>query len=283
MKVFDVQPDGDLIEKEYSKVLLTDIGVLIFTNDKAEHIYIWKGENAPVRNRFVASRAASEIRTKKGLHYKVISIDPGDRHKEFFELIGESLPEKAEPPVEEVVEPVAPYQPPVMPQTLNIPKEFPTPKRTRKIPSHVPTQSPVQTEVNNNNNNQIIQKVLEKLMNLKVPPGYSREVIIIGDKIYTITERIRTFFGKSSSESNIEELRNPPQGTFFATNYIPRVIIEEGEILAIEFLKGSSEEVVLDQKEKLTDLVDFFKNIGTETLSLVPSKNQVGAERGFKL
>ena len=107
MKVFDVHHDGELFEKEYSKDLLTDTGVLIFTNDKAEHIYIWKGENAPVRNRFAASRAASQIRTEKGLHYKVISIDPGDRHKEFFELIGEPLPEVEKSSVEEIApEPV---------------------------------------------------------------------------------------------------------------------------------------------------------------------------------
>jgi hypothetical protein len=267
LKVHNVRPDGDLEELEYSKSLLTEDKVIIFTDAKKERIYIWKGENAPVRKRFAASRAASRLRVDEGLHFKVVSIDPGDNNPEFQELIGKPISKTKKPLKKEVTIPEKPVKPKpkVVPKPLVEPREFPTPTRSRASqPAIIQTKSPpvAPPDPEIKSDRAIIEKVLSKLKGLEVPAGYKREVIIIGENIYAITERQRSFFGKVSAERDIEQLVDPPEGTFFATDYTPRVIIENGEILAIEFLKGTPSKIQKKKGEYLTDLVNFFQGIG---------------------
>ncbi len=276
MKVYNVRPDGEIEDREFSKDLLTDDQVLIFTHDQKERIFIWKGENAPVRKRFAASRAASRLRVNKGLHFKVVSIDPGDENPEFLSLIGKPLPKAKVPPVEADIE-----TPPKTKETKPIvelpptpkPREFPTPSRSRTpIPSTITTPTSLVKE-ESQKDDKVVEKVLGKLKSLNVPPGYKREVVIIGENIYAITERQRSFFGKVSAERDIEQLVDPPEGTFFATDYTPRVIIENGEILAIEFLKGEPDKLPAKKVEYLTDLVNFFQNIGKPPTASTVSGN----------
>ena len=276
MKVHDVRSDGELDDREFSKDLLMEDKVIIFTDDKKERIYIWKGENAPVRKRFSASRAASRIRVDKGLHFKVVSIDPGDQNPNFQSLIGQPLSKsKAAPKDVETKKPKVPIKPPPVLE----PREFPTPTRTR-TPQPVitpPQATSVSTqEPGEGSDKVIIEKVLSKLKGLDVPAGYKREVIIIGEKLYAITERQRSFFGKVSAERDIEQLVDPPEGIFFATDYTPRVIIENGEILAIEFLKGTPSKLSKKKGEYLTDLVNFFQGIGKPSAASVNSGEDDG-------
>ena len=76
------------------------------------------------------------------------------------------------------------------------------------------------------------------------------------------------------AERDIEQLIDPPEGTFFATDYTPRVIIENGEILAIEFLKGTPSKLPKKKGEYLTDLVKFFQGIGKPSTASADSEEE---------
>ena len=79
--------------------------------------------------------------------------------------------------------------------------------------------------------------IMQKLLEIKIPDGFERELIIIGDHAYIVVEKIQTFLGKKQVTKEISRVGAIPEGVFFAEDYSPRIHSENGKILAIEFLK----------------------------------------------
>ena len=63
--------------------------VFIAIDNNAKKIYIWKGHESPVRQKFISARTASKIRQSYGMVYKVESIDQGEEPPDFIALMGE--------------------------------------------------------------------------------------------------------------------------------------------------------------------------------------------------
>ena len=76
-------------------------------------------------------------------------------------------------------------------------------------------------------------------------------------------------FGQEKVERKFEKVRDPPEGTFMAEGFIPRVIVKEGRVLGIELLKGTPEAILspikAEMKERLGDLIQFFRAEVQET------------------
>ena len=70
-----------------------------------------------------------------------------------------------------------------------------------------------------------------------MPPGFERELIIIGNHAYSVVEKVQQFLGKKQVTKEISKVGAIPEGIFFAESYAPRIFSENGKILAIEFLK----------------------------------------------
>ena len=81
-------------------------------------------------------------------------------------------------------------------------------------------------------------EIMKKLEEIKIPDGYERELIIIGNHAYSVVEKVQTFLGKKQVQKAIEEVGSIPEGVFFAEGYSPRILSENGKIIAIEFLKS---------------------------------------------
>ena len=62
--------------------------VFIAIDNNAKKIYIWKGHESPVRQKFISARTASKIRQSYGMVYKVESIDQGEEPADFIALMG---------------------------------------------------------------------------------------------------------------------------------------------------------------------------------------------------
>ena len=58
--------------------------VLVIVNKDLGKIYLWKGSNSAVRERFIAARVAQELKAET--HYKIVSVDQGDELSEFFKV-----------------------------------------------------------------------------------------------------------------------------------------------------------------------------------------------------
>ena len=303
MKFYNVQPDGTTEEIPAKKSELNSERVVIVVDDDTEKIYIWKGNSAPVRLKFIAARQASAIRMQKGMEYKVVSVDEGEELSDFLGLFDASRATKSvkKPPVPKSVPP--PSVPSIKPEpTPKVAAHKPSPKtrtvETRPPPRPVsvsgpaypastthsrsvhptstvpaaparPVSHPVSQPVRQSVSQSApfdYQKAIEELKKIKVPPGLRREMIIIGDTVYTVTEKKKLFFGEAKIERSIEKIDSPPEGEFFVEDYTVRVLIRNGRVLGMEFLKPESPDLVAEKiepeaKQHISELVSFFEEI----------------------
>ncbi|MBY9000303.1 MAG: hypothetical protein KGD64_05270 [Candidatus Heimdallarchaeota archaeon] len=98
----------------------------------------------------------------------------------------------------------------------------------------------------------MLEKSLKILKDLGAPKGFFRDLIIIGSKVYT-----ETYTGA------FEELDEPPEGIFFSSSHVPRMICENGFVRAIEFLKPEEGAELSEEDEQIAqdieDLLSMFE------------------------
>ena len=74
VQVHNVLDEGDLEQLTISgpiKDMLNSEMVVLVVEEAQKKIYIWKGENARVRRKFIAARKSQDLRGSLGLTFKV--------------------------------------------------------------------------------------------------------------------------------------------------------------------------------------------------------------------
>lgn len=71
-EIYSITPDGDLTK--CADTQSTNKSTII-VDDAARKIYLFIPEEAPVREKFIAARLATEIKRKNGLVYKIQNVD----------------------------------------------------------------------------------------------------------------------------------------------------------------------------------------------------------------
>ena len=255
-QIFQVIGNGELHEvlstDKPIKDLLDSKECYILCDDENRIVYLWKGNEARVRSKFIGARKLQDVRSQVGLNYQSISIDedeilPGE-YPEFQTAIlgarmdgfareireeGEDVQSKAgggpsngKPRTYSQLKPSQFNQ--SIEQTGPIYNggehaEFVSEKERRE-------NSPAYSEAQ-------LEKIIAVLDESGIPAGYMRELVIIGDKSYSVTEKVQTFFGTKSIEVKLEPVDSLPEGVFFAEGYVPRVLVQDKQVIAIEFLK----------------------------------------------
>ncbi|MHA2203725.1 MAG: hypothetical protein ACW991_08555 [Candidatus Hodarchaeales archaeon] len=87
--LFQISEDnsGELEPYKSSSRLLKKDSVYVLLDNTLRKIFLWIGQSANVRSRFIASTAAQKLRKMTGLTYRVITIDQGGESKEFLKAI----------------------------------------------------------------------------------------------------------------------------------------------------------------------------------------------------
>jgi len=206
-----------------------------------------------------------------GLMYAVIPLDEGEEEPDFLKLIGgkteggiaqeiraEATTEKVSAPSVHPLREKDPFGIPKPAEGMNI-----AGSRDRVSQNNGPLytgkesfSSLVQEETHVN-----FDEIMQKLEEIKIPDGFERELIIIGDHAYSVVEKVQNFLGKKQVTKEISRVGAIPEGVFFAEDYSPRVLSENGKILAIEFLKRISGPVDarVEYKSKKEILKDQIK------------------------
>jgi hypothetical protein len=272
-QVYNIVETGELADfpvKGELKAELKPERVLIIVDDDEKVIWLWKGTDAGVRLKFIAARQGQTVRSMRGLVYKVLSIDGGDEPDEFLALLGlKAAVPRPKPQVAVQVE--------LPDRTLAITPKGEAPSRPAPTPTITPSRAPmpspakaaspasrpVQTapvsprdlgqEYNGAEEQWSSQAprtispapaqddIIGRVQNIQPPPGYRRELVVIGSEVFTTTDRTVSFLGKSSTSSQLERTRNLPDGPFFGGEFTPRILVEGGRVLATEFLKKTAE------------------------------------------
>ncbi|MFX0039032.1 MAG: hypothetical protein ACFFCY_10780 [Promethearchaeota archaeon] len=245
-QLFLINPDGTTTEitseGSIKDVLKTDECYVLVADD-VRKVYLWKGVKSSVRSKFIGAKRSQEIRGQVGMHYAVVPVDEGEEEADFIKLIGgqteagiakeikavEVTTPNAHPLREKNV-----FSPPRPAEGMNIAgsKERETQnlgplyRGEASMPEF--TQQQIQVD---------FQQVMQKLEEIQIPSGFERELIIIGNQAYSIVEKVQQFLGEKQVTKEISKVGAIPEGIFFAEDYSPRILSENGKIIAIEFLK----------------------------------------------
>ncbi|TKJ19136.1 MAG: hypothetical protein CEE43_16265 [Promethearchaeota archaeon Loki_b32] len=248
-QVFLINPDGTTTELTSDgpiKDILKTEECYVLIADDIRKMFLWKGVKSSVRSKFIGAKRSQEIRGQVGMHYAVIPLDEGEEDPEFIKLIGG----QTEAGIAKEIRAAEVSTPSVHPlREKNI---FGTPRpaegmniagsRDRETQNLGPLYRgdgsmadlmQDQTQVD-------FQKVMQKLEEIQMPPGFERELIIIGNHAYSIVEKVQQFLGKKQVTKEISKVGAIPEGVFFAEDYSPRILSENGKIIAIEFLKRTN-------------------------------------------
>jgi hypothetical protein len=253
LRVVDTGETVQITDGAPAKTHMKGDEVLIIIDDEERLIWIWKGTEAPVRRKFIAARRASGIRDQRGLVYKIISEDEGQEGSKFLEAMGLPLSKKPDEGIKEAP-PTAPPMPREAPGPVSAP---PKPAGVQEVkPSDYreavvsatrkPDRQPVQVP-------RPPSDIIEQVEELEPIPGFRREFVLIGYDAFGITEESTSVLGKTTKTQKLQRIDSLPEGTVFAQGYTPRVVIKNGQVLAIEFLKHLEEEEYLHEKETVKE------------------------------
>ena len=272
---YEVFEDGTLQEIELTKENLDSTKVLCVVDDSSKSIYLWKGGQANIRKKFIGARVATNLRSEYGFNFKVRPVDEGEEPPTFFTALdgtttaikvikpGEKAPPPRPPtPKVEQTKPSAgeatttSAAPPPRPQASKPTHPPPVPTATaRPSSSGAAAQSIDQS---------MIDEMIKELETVAPPEGYQRELLIVYNTLFTVAEHRISVFGQEKIERRFEKVKDPPEGTFMAEGFIPRVIVKDGKVLGIELLKGTPDAILspikAEMKERLSDLITFFRS-----------------------
>ncbi|TXT55759.1 MAG: hypothetical protein BAJATHORv1_30139 [Candidatus Thorarchaeota archaeon] len=281
---YEVSEDGTLQEVEMDKDSLDSTKVVCVVDDETKSIYLWKGSQAGVRKKFIGARVATNLRTEYGFHFKVRPLDEGEEPPTFFTALDGTTaatpvlkPGDPTPP-----ESIAPPKPKPKPkpkekETTSTPPPKPKPKPASTTTSSASTAPPVPKSTGSTAapktaattsapavSSTEIQSMIKELEETEPPEGYRRELLIVYNELFTVAEHTISVFGQTKIEHKFEKVKDPPEGTFMAEGFVPRVIVKDGRVLGIELLKGTPDAILSpikqEMKERLGDLITFFRS-----------------------
>ncbi len=249
MQIFQVIPNGEVHEilegDKPIQDLLDSNESYILCDDPARIVYLWKGQTSKVRSKFIGARKLQDIRSQVGLSYRSVSMDEEEviagEFPEFVEAIQKTRTDGFAREIREDGEDVQ-YKiengnPPPKPKsyanlkTNNLNQDL---QQTGPIytgdDSAIPLTSQTYSKVE-------LDKIIDLLDEDELPEGFEREMVIIGDKSYSVTEKVQSFLGKKTVEHQLEPISTLPEGIFFAEGYVPRVLVQNQIVVAVEFLK----------------------------------------------
>ena len=282
-QVFIINSDGTTSELTSGgpiKSILKSDECYVIVSDDTKRVFLWKGLSSSVRSKFIGAKRSQEIRGQVGMHYAVVPVDESEEPDEFISIIGGKTEAgiAKEIKVEKVMAPIETgggggaggtgggghplrekpiFAPPEPAEGMNIAGSRERSSQN-KGPLYTGQEQPqyLQDAVSIN-----FDQIMQKLEEIQIPDGYERELIIIGNHAYAVVEKVQTFLGKKQIQKAIEEVGSIPEGVFFAEGYSPRVLSENGKILAIEFLKHTAEvrKAPIEVKDKRKILKDQIK------------------------
>ena len=181
--------------------LLDSDFILLFVDPKRYRLWIWQGINTTTRMKFISAKTAHIIRDRYGIAFKITSVDEGNETAGFKALLG----------LEEEVG----YT------------------EKQKGPIYAGTDEDIELLESLSR-----EKILMLLEKAGVPEGYERKMVIVKNQIFGYKEYDRNYLGSVIKEKQLFPLKEEVEdGTFFAENYIPRMLFSYNNVVLTELLQ----------------------------------------------
>lgn len=142
---YQVQNNGFYDPVAFKKENLQSSEVFIIVDDGRKELWIWIGEEADVRSRFISSTVAAEIRRIYGLSLRIRAADQGAEPADFWKCL-DSVPDEGLGPIEAIDKTeLIPPEPPVLDASKPKPSQkviVKTPKKKTETKTELITPSP---------------------------------------------------------------------------------------------------------------------------------------------
>ncbi|MHA2363331.1 MAG: hypothetical protein ACXAC7_05200 [Candidatus Hodarchaeales archaeon] len=157
--------------------------------------------------------------------------------------------------------PVSTPQPspkPVSARPVSTPSPTPRPQPTITRPTPTVTTSKPAPAVKSDDElgDDVIKSTIEILKGLEEPEGMSREIVIIGSRVFSATKEFHKLFKKEVLR--LDPMDDLPDGDFPASDYYTRLFISNGHVEFIELFaeipRSEREEFLSDMRTSLRDL-----------------------------
>jgi hypothetical protein len=250
--IFKVKDNGEefrlnITEENFRKnngiEVLQPSQVAIIIKEGLRRIYIWKGISSSVRQKFIASRVASELQrelmnSSKYHRCKIISVDQGDEPNEFLNTFGfQKTPiildsEAYDTTIETENEKIIPNLDQKAEKVQIIEKRYQYPDKNE---IETPTYEKLK-EVEKS------KKILERVLSIDVPNHLKRKNILIGtNQLYGMITKKTEIFNKSVEENKWEVISSLPKETVELEGHKIRIHfnVDHGDVEAIELLENS--------------------------------------------
>ncbi|MCG3258254.1 MAG: hypothetical protein H7644_00760 [Candidatus Heimdallarchaeota archaeon] len=208
------------------EVALASSNVLIVISHNQKKIYSWIGSQSSPHSKFACARETARLRMELG--YKIVNLEESSTNNEFLEAIDEAINA-----------PSGGFATKPKPKTRTAPKEVTSKPKTRtsqkKVPVKKVTSKPKEKKEAEPRRNEIkavktkitdVEHIFKQLEVLPPMEDSIRDYILVGDSLFIAPENIE----KSDSESKVQL----PDGSFVADDYVPRLFLENGKIIAVE-------------------------------------------------
>jgi len=247
MQIFLVKGNGEVHEIKSDapiKALLDKKESHILCDDVSRVVYLWKGSECSVRSKFIGANKLQEIRGQVGLNYRSVSMDEDeiDDYPEFLTAIEQS---RTDGFAREIIEDMelkfeiggGPSKPKTYASVVGSSSKY-----NQKIQQSGPLYTGSQTVPSAGSqassvSHEDLDKIIDSLDEAGIPNGFHREMVIMGNTAYSVSEKVQVFLGKRQVEHILEPISSLPEGIFLAEGYTPRILVEGKTIIAIEFLK----------------------------------------------
>jgi len=186
--------------------LLDSDFILLFVDPKRYRVWIWQGNNATTRMKFISAKIAGSIRDRYGIAFRITAVDEGSETAGFKAMVGLQ---------EEVV-----YS------------------ETQTGPVYEGTEEDLELLESLSR-----EKILLLLEKSGVPEGYERKMVIVKNTIYGYKEYDRTYLETVIKEKQLFPLTEEVEdGPYLAENYIPRMLISYNNVVLTELLQKREEQ-----------------------------------------
>ncbi|OLS21097.1 MAG: hypothetical protein HeimC2_34730 [Candidatus Heimdallarchaeota archaeon LC_2] len=283
LEYFSVLEEGEMVKIDTFDKDPTKVYIIV--EHKARVVFLWKGEQARIRLKFIGSRAMGEKRKEVGFHYKIDVNDQGDESRFYKKVMGEEISDDTRGVkvgfVDEVDAGVPSYAEAAAEQGIDVSADeiretsgSSGPSGIRKMgglgvkpqksilaaidedgelepPTPVSKASRAQVASTIHKDN--MKEAQQMLSELGKPKGFEREMVVIDNRVYR---------SKGEDDVVFEDLENPLDGLFMVESYTPRLVCENGRVIAIELLKRTSEEIDetdVAMSQDLEDLTAMFQ------------------------
>ncbi|MFX1520387.1 MAG: hypothetical protein ACFFCD_10755 [Promethearchaeota archaeon] len=269
IEMYKLDEDGELKSTNFDRTELKSEDVLLIADENTKTLWIWKGTAINVRKKFLSARAAVQLNNQKGRIFKSNSIEEGNEPEDFLSLFNNTEVRKTTSKKRSTS--VTKETKKSKSDTIPIPTESATSLVEETIPPQkTPPASTSFIQENKEKSYEITLKLEEITALFGAPPkGFERDYVIIGSTVYGVVVSTSNFLGTKTTDTHYQKLEGIKDGHFVAEGYIPRVLVKDKKVKAIEFIKKR-------ETEKNADVTKELKAIKEEVLSddLTESKDE---------